>query len=141
MNHATARSRLVVGLIVANLLLTAVVAGWAIWAVNDPEYWFPDAFAAKGPRGDEGPRGERGPPGPAGPVGEPGPGVEDVQSTAEEALSLAEVAHSYAEDLESRVAELEKNDTYELEQSLSDVELQVDESCSTLRLELDAYGC
>jgi len=47
---------------------------------------FPDAFAAKGPTGDQGPRGPAGPPGPPGPVG---PDAQDaVDSEARGVPSL-----------------------------------------------------
>src|SRR5918996_3643445 len=51
------RGVLIVVLLGANVILSLAVAGWAVWAATDPEYWFPDAFAEEGPRGDEGPRG------------------------------------------------------------------------------------
>jgi hypothetical protein len=43
--------------------------GWLAWVVAAPRYWFPSAYAEKGPPGDKGPTGERGPTGPMGPVG------------------------------------------------------------------------
>ena len=83
--------------------LVAVLAiGWLAWIAADPEYWFPDAYAEQGPRGDEGPQGDRGPRGRAGPVGEPGPGVEDAQATADEALAGVDDMQSQVDDLGSR---------------------------------------
>jgi hypothetical protein len=141
MNNTAGRTRLLIGLIAANLLLTGVVGGWAIWAVNDPEYWFPDAFAAKGPTGEQGARGERGRRGPVGPVGEPGPGVEDAQSTADEAVAGVDDVRTYVEDVDSRVVELENFDPYELDSRVSEVESDVQDLCDTLDSELDLYTC
>jgi hypothetical protein len=132
---------LVVALVVGNIVLTLAVAGWAAWAVTDPEYWFPDACAEEGPRGDEGSRGERGPRGPQGPIGEAGPDADD-------ALAAVDDVQGQVHDLDSRVANLEGVDPYDLDSRLSevesrvsDVESRVDEACSTLAFDLDTFGC
>jgi hypothetical protein len=52
-----------------NLVLGLLALGWLSWVVAVPRYWFPSAYAEKGPTGDQGPQGERGAMGPPGPVG------------------------------------------------------------------------
>jgi hypothetical protein len=103
-------------------LLAVLAVGWLAWIAADPRFWFPDAFAEQGPRGDEGPRGERGPRGPIGLRGETGPGVDDAQSTADEALAGVDDAQTQIDDLSSRVDNLEGVDVYDLESRLSEVE-------------------
>jgi hypothetical protein len=39
------------------LALAAGAFAWTAWIVFQPRYWFADAYAEKGPRGDPGPRG------------------------------------------------------------------------------------
>ena len=68
---------------VASLLLNLLLFGWLAWIVADPHYWFPSAYAEKGPTGDKGPRGPRGPVGPPGPVG---PDAEDAVASVESEL-------------------------------------------------------
>jgi len=128
------RKQLLLALIVGNVIFTLSVAGWAVWAVADPEYWFPDAFAEVGPVGDEGPRGERGARGPAGHPGPSGPGVEDAQATADDASSRVDEA-------EGRLDNLEGIDVYDLDSRVSEVESRVDEACNVLSSELDTFGC
>ena len=66
--------------IYASLAVSALVAllalGWVAWIAASPRYWFPGAYAAKGPRGDAGPLGASGPRGEVGPPGVSGD--EDV---------------------------------------------------------------
>jgi hypothetical protein len=123
------------------VVLALVATGWLAWVVADPRYWFPDAFAEQGPRGEEGPRGERGPRGPAGPVGEAGPGVDDVQAIADEALASVDDVQTQVDDLSSRVDNLEGVDVYDLDSRLSEVESRVEEACSTLAFDLHTVGC
>lgn len=71
------------------LLLTAAVAltaiGLIVWMAAKPQYWFPDAYAAKGESGDIGSGGPQGPPGPPGPVGpEAATTIDDLSSTVDE---------------------------------------------------------
>lgn len=127
-------SRLLTALLVGNTILTLAVAGWGAWAVADPEYWFPDAFAEEGPRGDQGPRGDRGPRGPQGPPG-------DTGADADEALTAIGDVQSQVDELASRVDNLEGIDPYTLDSRLSDVEGRIDSACSTLTFELIASGC
>jgi hypothetical protein len=124
--------------VVANMALTLLIGGWAIWVAVDPQYWFPGAFAMQGSPGEQGPTGTRGPPGPPGPLG---PGIDDIAVQAEEAASAAEEARGMADDLDGRLAELESIDLYDLESRLSAAESRVDEACSTLSFDLDTYGC
>lgn len=81
-------------LIVLNLLLSLFALGWLSWIVASPRYWFPSAYAEKGPTGDQGPRGPRGPSGLPGPVG---PG----------AAAAVRTLRSDLEDMASRVGALE----------------------------------
>ena len=83
-----------------SLALSAVAIGWLSWIVADPEYWFPEAYAEKGPQGDPGPRGPVGPSGPPGPVG---PDAEDAFSALDG--QLTDVT-SEVEDLRSELDEL-----------------------------------
>jgi hypothetical protein len=122
-------------------LLAVFAIGWLAWIAADPRYWFPEAFAEQGPRGDVGPRGERGPRGPIGLRGEGGPGVEDAQSTADEALARVDEAQTQIDDLSSRVDNLEGVDIYDVERRLSEVESRVDEACDQLASDLGASGC
>jgi len=141
MDDEDQRKRLLQALIVGNLLLTLTVVGWAVWAVADPEYWFPDAAADQGRVGEEGPRGERGTRGPVGSSGPSGPGVEDTQATADDAQTTADNALSRVEEAEGRLAELENVDTSDLDSRLSELESKVDDACSTLSFELNTSGC
>jgi hypothetical protein len=77
-----------------SLIAALFALGWLAWVVAAPRYWFPSAYAEKGPPGDKGPTGERGPTGPTGPVGP-------------EAADAVGALDSELEDLASRVGALE----------------------------------
>jgi hypothetical protein len=101
---------MLVAALAASLLLNLAALGWLAWVVAEPAYWFPDAFAEKGEKGDRGPPGQRGPRGAVGPPGPVGPSVEDVVS-----------------DLELRIEELESG------ASTTDLQAQMDEVASDLQ--------
>jgi hypothetical protein len=86
--------RRLLALTTINLVLGFLALGWLSWVVAVPRYWFPSAYAEKGPTGDQGPQGPRGPSGLPGPVG---PGA----ATAVRAL------RSDLDDMASRVGALE----------------------------------
>jgi hypothetical protein len=65
-------TRLLIAGLGVSLLLSATAIGLIAWMNADPQYWFPSAYANKGPTGDRGPRGTRGPVGPQGPAGPSG---------------------------------------------------------------------
>jgi len=133
--------RLLIAIVVANSVITLLIASWAVWVAVEPQYWFPGAFAQQGEPGEQGPVGEPGPPGPAGPPGPGGPGVDDVAVQAEDASTAADEARALAEDVDGRLTEIESIDLYDVESRLSDTESRVEEACSTLSLDLDTYGC
>jgi hypothetical protein len=103
-------TRAIVALLVANLILSVIALGWLAWLSADPQYWFPDAYAQQGPRGEQGPRGAVGPEGPAGPVGPDAVDAIDVLSSRLDDLESESGASDLqftVDDLGSRVDDLE----------------------------------
>lgn len=107
---------------VASLLLNLVLLGWLGWIVADPHYWFPGAYAEKGPTGDKGPRGPRGPVGPPGPVG---PDAFDAVSSLE--AEILDVS-SRLDDLESAAG------SSELQTQVDDLQVKLDNICEAISL-------
>ena len=89
--------------------------GWLAWITVNPEMWLADAYAEKGPPGDQGLRGPTGPPGPPGPTG---PDAADAIASVE----------SEREDISARVEELESGSgTTELQSAVDDLTSRVED--------------
>src|SRR4051812_48381522 len=115
--------------IAVSLALGLIAVGWLAWISTSPRYWFPDAYAAKGPTGDRGPRGSVGPEGPPGPVG---PDAADAISALQSDL---EDVTSRLDDLESSVTDLQdETGTSTLETDVLDVQQKVNNMCDELSL-------
>ena len=107
---------------VTNLLLSFMALGWLAWIVVDPQYWFPSAYAAKGPTGDRGARGPRGPVGPPGPVGP-------------DAADAVDALQSKVSQLGFRVDDLETaTSSTELQSQVDGLESTISELCDAISL-------
>jgi hypothetical protein len=105
-----------------NLVLALFALGWLAWVVGAPRYWFPSAYAEKGPTGDQGPEGPRGPTGPAGPVGS-------------SAAAAVRTLKSDLEDMSSRVGALEATSGEpELRSRLDELEATLANLCDAIFL-------
>jgi len=118
-------------LLVVNLVLSLAALGWLTWITVEPRYWFEDAYAEKGPRGDIGPRGPGGLPGPQGPVG---PDAEEAVGALDDRVTELEglIASTGVSDVESRLSEVES--------SVSDVESTVSDVCTAFSGYEGAFG-
>jgi hypothetical protein len=125
---STGRTRVLIALSIANLVLVGVALGWLAWMSASPRYWFRDAYAQKGDRGDPGPRGPVGPAGPPGPVG------PDAQTAIDDLdARLADVEDSVS-TLQSDLSDLEDKSGF------STLETDVQDTTSKLNDVCDAFA-
>jgi hypothetical protein len=119
--------RLVIAGFVLNLVLAAVALGWLAWISAAPRYWFPDAYAAQGPRGEQGPRGDQGPVGPEGPVG---PDAADaIDEITAELSDVSDRVDTLEGDLSSLRSE---SGTSDIEADVIDTRDKVEAICDQL---------
>ena len=124
------RGRLFAAALIVNALLSLTALGWLAWITAEPSYWFPDAFAEKGERGDRGPTGKRGPRGAVGPRGPAGPTVEEALEEVNSRISNLETD---LVSLEAGISTSElQNQIDEIESSVQDVSDKMENLCSEL---------
>ena len=112
------------------LIVAVAVGGVLASVVNDPQAWFPDAFAAKGPTG-EGPEvllGHQDHPGPVGPDAQDA--VDSVSSDVDDLTSQVEDLSSSLDDLETGTGDQSSTSIDELSASVDDLSRSVDDLSS-----------
>lgn len=131
-------TRLVSIAAVTAAVLSVVTLMLVTWIVVNPGFWFPGAYAERGPAGVKGPPGDKGPQGEAGPPGSP-EGVEELESEVDEVRSEVEDVRSGVEDAEARVSDLESEEHADPDR-FSELEDRLEDACSHV-LEVRGWGC